>query len=418
MTSQFTTIRDIANAFARAMNLIDPTLQKHHEKVAYLSFRLAQTIRLDKKQRILALYGGLFHDIGGALKQGNVSLADIESNARNVAETGASLLRLFPVTHPFADIVLESQSPRLRFQKLKKHIATPYLIGQIVHLADTIALLCNEATPALNQVQRIKECIHDNAEEVFDSSVLEAFDILCNYEYVWLDLMYKPELFLDLIEDNRWLSLDEVVNLTSFMSKIIDFRSPFTAMHSAGVSATAVALARRVGMSENECKMMRIAGYLHDIGKLKIPREILEKPGKLTSEEFNVMKEHVYYTWILLKDIYGFEQIATWAAYHHEKLNGNGYPFHLSQEDIPLGSRIMTVADIFSAITEERPYRKSMDKEKVISLLRQDAENGLLSTRLVNLLVNDYDEINRLRDIESKAASKKYQESLANSSKE
>lgn len=418
MTSQFTTIRDIAESFAKAMNLIDPTLQDHHEKVAYISFRLAETMRLDKKQRILALYGGLFHDIGGALTQGKVSLADIESNARSVAETGAALLRLFHVTDSLADIVQESQSPRMRIQGFKKHIMHPYYIGQIVHLADTVALLCDKATPALNQAQRIKECIHDNGEEAFDPLVIEAFDTLCNHEYVWLDLMYKPQSFLDLIEDNRWLSLDEVVNLTAFMSKIIDFRSPFTAMHSAGVFATAVALARRVGMSENECKLMRIAGYLHDIGKLKTPREILEKPGKLTSEEFNVMKEHVYYTWILLKDIHGFEQIATWAAYHHEKLDGTGYPFHLSQDEIPLGARIMTVADIFSAITEERPYRKSMDKEKVIFLLRQDAENGLLSTRLVNLLIDDYDEINRLRDIESKAASKKYQESLASHGKE
>ena len=251
-------------------------------------------------------------------------------------------------------------------------------------------------------------------ENEFCPEVLESFETLCKRESVWMDVMYRPQLFLELIQDNRWVTLDETVKLTEFMSKIIDFRSPFTAMHSAGVAATAVALAELLGMSSDECKMMRIAGYVHDIGKLKIPDEILEKPGKLTDEEFNIMKEHAYYTWILLKDVKGFEQIAPWAAFHHEKLNGNGYPFHLTEGELHLGSRIMTIADIFSAITEDRPYRKSMEKEKVIAILLEDTGRGLLSESLVDLLIDHYDSINARRDAESKAASKKYQESLSN----
>ena len=166
-------------------------------------------------------------------------------------------------------------------------------------------------------------------------------------------------------------------------------------------------------MAEDEYKMMRIAGYLHDIGKLKVPNDLLEKPGKLTEAEFNVIKEHAYYTWLLLKDVNGFGQIADWAALHHEKLNGNGYPFHRSKGEISFGARIMTVADIFSALTEDRPYRRSMEKEKVIALLREDVQHGLLSQQIVELLVDHYDTINEQREIESKAASKKYQESLA-----
>lgn len=124
------------------------------------------------------------------------------------------------------------------------------------------------------------------------------------------------------------------------------------------------------------------------------------------------MKEHAYYSWIILKDIQGFEQIAPWAALHHEKLNGNGYPFHFPGSELTLGSRIMTVADIFSALTEDRPYRRSMDKEKVMDILSEDARNGLLSEPVVALLNSHYDAINERRDKESKAASKKYQESL------
>jgi HD-GYP domain-containing protein (c-di-GMP phosphodiesterase class II) len=317
------------------------------------------------------------------------------------------------VTSPFAAVVGGSQTPWQRLKSIRADLKAPYQIGQIVHLADAVSLLLNSETPVLNQIGQVQQMIHCAEESEFGPEVLAAFDELCTRESVWMNMMYRPQFFLDQITDDRWVTLDETVILTEFMSKIIDFRSPFTAMHSAGVATTAVALAEIVGMSEDECKMMRIAGYLHDIGKLKIPNEILDKPGKLTDEEFNIMKEHAYYTWILLKDVTGFEQITAWAALHHEKLNGNGYPFHLSEGELSLGSRIMTVADIFSALTEERPYRRSMEKEKVITILREDAESGLLSGRVVELLVENYEEINERRAVESKAASKKYQEILA-----
>jgi HD-GYP domain-containing protein (c-di-GMP phosphodiesterase class II) len=263
----------------------------------------------------------------------------------------------------------------------------------------------------LNQVSCIKDAVN-KATSVFCPEVLRAFERIAGREYVWMDLLYRPQRFLEYDSGDIGVSLDQAVSMTGFVSKIIDFRSPFTAMHSAGVAATAVCLAQRVGMSEDECKMMRIAGNLHDIGKLKIPNYILEKPGKLTDQEFNVMKEHTYYTYVLLKDIQGFEQIAQWAAFHHEKFNGGGYPFHLGQNEISLGSRIMAVADIFSAITEDRPYRKGMEKEKAIQILRGDAEKGLISATIVELLVNSFDEINRVREEESRTASKSYQQSL------
>ena len=407
MIRQFTTKRDIISAFANTMNLVNPELQDHHEKVSYLAYRLAETLGMDEKHRMMAFAGGLLHDIGGVMKQGNISLSDLEMNAGQVAAVGASLLNTFPLTSPFAGIVRESQTPWQRLKSIHADLKVTHQIGQIVHLADAVSLLLNDESPVLNQIGQVRQVIRSGVESEFSTEVLAAFERLCSREAVWMDMIYRPQFFLDLITDNRWISLDETVILTDFMSKIIDFRSPFTAMHSAGVATTAVALAELAGMSEDECKMMRIAGYLHDLGKLKIPNEILDKPGKLTDEEFNIMKEHAYYTWILLKDVGGFEQISAWAAFHHEKLNGNGYPFHLSERELSLGSRIMTVADIFSALTEERPYRKSMEKDRVAAILSEDAQRGLLSGSVADLLLEHYDEINERRAAESKAASKK-----------
>ncbi|MBQ8088999.1 MAG: HD domain-containing protein [Clostridia bacterium] len=412
MSAQLTTMRDLVRAFTRAMNLISPEVQNHHEKVSYFAYRLSEAMGCSESERRLTFYGALMHDVGSVMTEGSLSLMDIESRPSELARTGALLLRMFPSTASLSEIVERSQSPWEKLKRLPDQVKAPRRISQMVHLADTVSLLLKEDVSVLNQVGEIRECIHRIGEREFDPAVLSAFDALCERESVWLDLLYRPQLFLDDMPDDRSVSVDETIRLTELMSRIIDFRSPFTAMHSAGVAVTAQTLAALAGMSQDECKQMRIAGNLHDIGKLKIPKSILEKPGKLTDEGFNIMKEHAYYTYILLRDVRGFDWIAQWAAFHHEKLNNKGYPFKLSGDQIPFGSRVMAVADVFSAVAEERPYRKGMEKQKVIEVLRSDAERGALSRPIVELLIEHYDEIDALRDAESRAASKRYQETL------
>ena len=408
----FTSVRDLVDGFANAMNLINPEVQNHHEKVAYLAYQLADQMGLDEQLKRLTYYGALTHDIGSVMKGQNLSLMDLEMDAKRLAQSSALLLRMFPFTNPFSDVVQNSQTPWQKLMALSTKFKNTYAIGQIIHMADAVSLMLNDREPVLNQLAAIKYTFEERSDAEFSPDVVQAFEGLCQRESVWMDLLYNSERFLEMIPSERWLTLDDTIRFTEFMSKIIDFRSPFTAMHSAGVAAAAVCLAERMGMSEDECKMMRIAGNLHDVGKMKIPNAILEKPGKLTDEEFNIMKEHTYYTYMILRDIRGFEQISKWAAFHHEKLTGAGYPFHLSAAEIPLGSRIMAVADIFSAITGDRPYRKGMEKEKVISILRGDAAKGLISGRIVETLVGDFDAINAVRERESIAASRKYQETL------
>jgi HD-GYP domain-containing protein (c-di-GMP phosphodiesterase class II) len=135
---------------------------------------------------------------------------------------------------------------------------------------------------------------------------------------------------------------------------------------------------------------MIIAGNLHDIGKLVIPGVILEKPGKLTPEEFAVIKSHTYYSYYVINTIGGLQQIAKWAAYHHEKLNGHGYPFHCKEDEIDTGARIMAVADIFTAISEDRPYRKGMNQKEIYATIRKLSDEKALDSRIVELLFDHY----------------------------
>ncbi|MCR5294167.1 MAG: HD domain-containing protein [Lachnospiraceae bacterium] len=429
-----TTMRSVASGFSYVMDLVSDEVQDHHKKVAYLAYRLAEEMKLPPHACRLSLIGGLMHDIGGVLAEDKTSLWDLEANAGRLAKAGASIARLIPLDAPIAEIIQYSQPSGEKEpaesaevfasakEWLDRHAKMPefirkarfsWMIGQIIQLADAATLLFEGESSALGQAKKVTARLEELAScRHFHPWVMDAFRRLSVEESVWLDLLYEPDAFLEFIPDNEYLTLEKMSMFSEFASVIIDFRSPFTAMHSAGVSASAVELARLMGMSEDECVMMKIAGNLHDIGKLKVPKEILEKPGKLTDEEYDIIKEHPYFTWKILKHIEGMEQITEWAAFHHEKLNGQGYPFRLKGEHIHLGARIMAVADIFSAITEDRPYRKGMDRERALAVLRGDAEKGAISSGIVELLAENYEQVNKAREQASKAAGRRYRESL------
>jgi HD-GYP domain-containing protein (c-di-GMP phosphodiesterase class II) len=160
--------------------------------------------------------------------------------------------------------------------------------------------------------------------------------------------------------------------------------------------------------------MMRIAGFLHDLGKLAVPTEILEKPGKLTPEEFTVIRSHTYYTYRILDTLDDFDTINTWGAFHHERLNGKGYPFHHTGDVLSLGSRIMCVADVFTAITENRPYRAGMSLSDALTVLRTMAGSNSLDPEIVSLLTNNTSDINTARIAAQTTSSAAYNTILPN----
>jgi len=134
--------------------------------------------------------------------------------------------------------------------------------------------------------------------------------------------------------------------------------------------------------------MVEIAALLHDLGKLGVPDEILEKPGRLNAQETTVMHRHSYDTYRILRHIEGLEEIAEWAGNHHETLLGNGYPFQHQEEKLSLETRVIIVADIFQALAQERPYRSSMKAEDVMQILHEMAADGRIDDKLVAIVDN------------------------------
>jgi HD-GYP domain-containing protein (c-di-GMP phosphodiesterase class II) len=204
------------------------------------------------------------------------------------------------------------------------------------------------------------------------------------------------------------LDTEGIVGLSSMFARIIDFRSRFTAAHSSGVAASAEALAQFSGRPADECAQMRIAGLLHDLGKLAVPAELLEKPGRLSAEEMSLVRCHTYFTRRALENIGSFEAITSWGANHHERIDGNGYPYHVNGRELSAGSRIMAVADVFTAITEDRPYRAGMDQDSAKKVINDMTDRKALDPDIVALLMSNFTELNAIRAAAQSAAKREY----------
>jgi HD-GYP domain-containing protein (c-di-GMP phosphodiesterase class II) len=203
--------------------------------------------------------------------------------------------------------------------------------------------------------------------------------------------------------------METLRSFAKLTAQIIDFRSRFTATHSSGVAAVAKEIADISGYPEKICNMVEIAGFLHDVGKLAVSNHILEKNGELNNSEYNSIKKHTYYTYVLLSRIKGLEQIASWAAYHHEREDGNGYPFHVKGSKFPHLARIMAVADVVTALTEDRPYRMGLNRENSTKILHNMADNGGIDKNIVKLVDKNFFRINAVRIMAQNEAKREYE---------
>jgi putative nucleotidyltransferase with HDIG domain len=172
-----------------------------------------------------------------------------------------------------------------------------------------------------------------------------------------------------LISEQREVSFASL----SMIAQAIDAKDPYTAMHSRNVSEIAVRIARRMRLPENEVRKLRIGGLLHDIGKIGVSAQIIRKPGELTSGEQLAMREHPVVSANIMKPVELLTEAAEFVRHHHEYYDGSGYPDGLVGTEIPLGSRIILVADAYDALTTDRPYRKGRSTEEALTVLREHA---------------------------------------------
>jgi HD-GYP domain-containing protein (c-di-GMP phosphodiesterase class II) len=167
-------------------------------------------------------------------------------------------------------------------------------------------------------------------------------------------------------DENRELFLGTVKSLAA----AIDGKDPYTRGHSERVSRISVAIAQRLGISDDECEKIRISALLHDVGKIAIDDNILKKPAALTDEEYTIMKEHPQKGYKIMSQIAAMKEFLPGMYMHHEMVNGQGYPQGLKGDEIPVMAKIVAVADTFDAMTTDRPYQKAMQFEDAVKRIQ------------------------------------------------
>ncbi len=381
-----------------AMDLATPDLIQHQQRTAFTVWKMCKADNCPDRRLEKSFSAALLHDIGAFSLEEKVSL---RSNQGFEAEDlmphcvrGETLLKDMPWLRDAAPLIRNHHRDwRDWLGSTENDLAFD---SQLIYLGDYLERSINRDQHILLQQEGLRTKVQALSGSGLNPRIVDIFLAISDREEFWLDLV-SPRLYSILLNEGPFRQIEievgEVLRISELFRNIIDFRSRFTSTHSSGVAASASMLARIFGLTDTETVLMEVAGNLHDIGKLAIPNSILEKPGKLTDAEMAIMRSHTYHTYSVIDTIGGLKQVTEWAAYHHEKLDGSGYPFHCKANEIGTGSRILMVADIFTALSEDRPYRKGMSKDNILKILKQSADDGLLDARIVNLLVGNYDEI-------------------------
>ncbi len=408
-------LSDLIISFSKALDFVSPKVANHHLRVAIIASAIAKEMGMSHRKVQDIFLAATIHDIGIFSAKEKADAFEFEiANPYLHAERGYLLLKSFESFSDVSMIVKHHHTPWEKFRDLVSDNDV-LAAANILHLSDRIEVLIDKDSEVLSQSRDIVSKIKSRSGKLFMPEVVEAFLSIAKKESFWFDAA-SPEV--DQIVSDRnalpdtGIDIDGLLNISNLFSHIIDYRSPFTAVHSAGVSAVASLMAQMAGFSDMECKMMKIAGYLHDIGKLAIPQEILEKPGKLSDFEYNIVKSHIYHSYRILEGIKGLETINKWASFHHEKCDGSGYPFHLTGNELLLGSRIMAVADVFTAITEDRPYREGMSGQDALKIINVMARNSVLDHSIVDIAATYFNHINEVRMKVQEEAGEEYKSLL------
>lgn len=215
----------------------------------------------------------------------------------------------------------------------------------------------------------------------FNPEIVTAMQALSSNDKFWQTLEKKDlDHEITLLEPEQQkhpVTEQKLDDITHAFAMIVDAKSPFTHEHSSRVADYSVSLCQYFNFDPQQQRELNRCALLHDIGKLGVGNHILDKPGKLTTQEFDQIKLHPLYSQQILQRIEPFSRIATICGAHHERLDGQGYPYGLSDHEISFETKVITVADIFDALTANRPYRKAMPLEKALDILKSECGTAI-----------------------------------------
>ena len=413
------TLSDLLIPMSGAIDLAEGRSFGHGQRVAHIALALAGSVGLDTPSRLACCYAALFHDIGviaagaglAGLAHGDERLVfssipplSPEEVALGTASSSPHLLVERIVDHAVhgaraaQDLSLPEDAVRAISTHHEKWDGSGYphglggdeipIVSRVVSLADEVeSLLSQEPSPLLAR-RNLPYWLGRLSGTQADPNVVDAMLALGSGDLFWLGL-YSADLPSDLVSQCSRLREPRASRLFQFLESfalLVDARFNFTHGVSTRVSQIVEELGRGARLPEQRLKQLQAAALLHDVGQLCVSERILAKPGILTVEELEVLRQHPTYSSDILAGISGLKEAAEWVAAHHERPDGRGYPEGLRGDEIPLEARILAVADSYVAITSDRPHREMASPAEGIRQLRS-AAGSQLDRDLVDLFL-------------------------------
>jgi HD-GYP domain-containing protein (c-di-GMP phosphodiesterase class II) len=257
------------------------------------------------------------------------------------------------------------------------------LAGEAIPIFARIALLAQviDVFQIAGGRQGALDEVRTRAGRWFDPQLVEAFALVAQEDRFWTTLR-SDELdaaVLELEPAGRTVPLDEdyLDDIAAAFGQVVDTKSPYTSGHSVRVALYTDMIAEQLGLSSERRRWLKRGALLHDVGKLGVSNSVLDKPGSLDRAEWDAVKLHAEYTQTILSRIAAFAELSSVASAHHERLDGNGYPRGVAADEISLETRIITTADIFDAITAERPYRGAIPVPQALVMMEKTVGTAL-----------------------------------------
>lgn len=378
------TLKQVILIIHRTINSVDKRLLNHGEQVAYIMMNLLKADGSYSDEEILEICAvSVFHDIG-AYKVTEIDKL-VEVDTRKPIEHaiyGALFIKYFSPLSDLYKIVLTHHFTFKYFED--KHMNVMCKEGLLLNFADYIDRVY------LNKKSFNKGNFEDDKGNYLKKHIDLFVEADRKFDFVSkiVNGTFEDELYS--FFETKIINREEVISYSKMLAYSIDFRSEATVKHTITVEAISYQIAKICGLNEEKLTRIRIASVLHDIGKIGIPVEILEKPGKVSHEEFEIIKSHAMIGYNILSEL-NIDDIRNVATLHHEKLDGSGYPFGLKAEQLSTEIRIIAIADIISALIGVRSYKGIFSKDKTINILLDMVNNNKIDGNITNLFINNYD---------------------------
>lgn len=379
--------RNMAGIVCRTLDYVDERLVSHGKRVSYIMLKMLQEAGEYDPWLIRDLcLVAMIHDIGAYKTEEIDNLIKFETkNVWDHSVYGYLFLKILSPLGEYAPVILYHHMP---YEKLQPLHVRHERFAQILKLADRVDVYTFSEYRGV-----VTDYLRKTRGKMYSEDVVDLFFQAEKHT----DMIFKLdsgifwEEVLDIL-DQVPFTLEEIDTYLKMLTYTIDFRSEFTVIHTITTTSISMELGRLFQLTESEIDKIRYGALLHDLGKIGIPVDILESPGRLSPQAMTVMKTHVEIT----EEILNGEIEATVtniALRHHEKLDGSGYPRGLSGNELSLPERIVAVADLVSALSGERSYKAVFSKEKITSILSGEMDKGTLCPVVVRMVLDHYDEI-------------------------